>query len=200
MDVNPTRREILALPLAGGALMLFRSAAMATPATTIDDLSATHPQASHAARWEMISDRVMGGVSQGTMRREVVGGREAIRMRGRVSLENNGGFVQIALELDTAGRPIDARMWRGIELDACGNGETYNLHLRTADVVRPWQSYRSRFTAGAEWQTHRLPFADFQAHRVDAPLDLGTLRRIGIVAIGRAFDADLAIGGIRFMA
>ena len=200
MDVNPTRREILALPLAGGALMLFRSAAMATPATTIDDLSATHPQASHAARWEMISDRVMGGVSQGTMRREVVGGREAIRMRGRVSLENNGGFVQIALDLATAGRPVDARMWRGIELDACGNGEVYNLHLRTADVVRPWQSYRSGFTAGAEWQTHRLPFADFQAHRVDAPLDLGTLRRIGIVAIGRAFDADLAIGGIRFMA
>jgi hypothetical protein len=35
----------------------------------------------------------MGGVSNGTMVREQVAGRPAIRMRGDVSLENNGGFV-----------------------------------------------------------------------------------------------------------
>ena len=197
-DMVPTRRAILALPLAGGALMLFRRAAMATTAKTIDDLSAVHPKASHAARWQMISDGVMGGLSQGRMQREIVQGRLAIRMQGRVSLENNGGFIQIALDLDATGGPIDARSWAGIELDACGNGETYNLHLRTADIVRPWQSYRSSFVASAKWQTHRLPFAEFEAHRIDAPLDLGTLRRIGIVAIGRAFNADLAISGLRF--
>jgi hypothetical protein len=194
------RRDILALPLVGGALMLFRRPAMSATGTTIDDLSAMHPQASHAARWELISDRVMGGVSQGTMHREVIHGRPAVRMQGQVSVENNGGFIQIALDLDPAGRAIDANAWRGVEIDVTGNGETYNLHLRTADIVRPWQSYRSSFVAGDQWQTHRLHFARFQAHRVETPLDLRTLRRIGIVAIGRAFEADLAIGGVRFFA
>lgn len=173
---------------------------MAGTGGIIDDLGAVHPQASHAGRWELVADRVMGGVSQGTMRRDMVQGRPAIRMQGRVRLENNGGFIQMALDLSADTGQIDARSWRGIELDACGNGESYNLHLRTADIVRPWQSWRSSFRAGPEWQTHRFPFADFEAHRIDAPLDLRKLRRIGIVAIGRAFEADLAIGGVRFLA
>ena len=196
----PTRREILALPLAGGALMLFRRVAMATTANTIDDLSAAHPQASNGARWELISDRVMGGISRGSMRRETVDGRPALRMQGDVSLENNGGFLQIALDLAPDGRSVDASGWTGLEIDTLGNGERYNLHLRTADVTRPWQSYRQSFTAGSEWRTHRLAFAAFEPHRIDAPLDLGILRRIGVVAIGRAFFADVAIAGVRFYA
>jgi hypothetical protein len=67
-------------------------------------------------------------------------------------------------------------------------------------VARPWQSYRQSFVARPEWQTVRLPFAGFEPHRIAAPLDLSTLRRIGIVAIGRAFHADIAIAGVRFHA
>lgn len=164
----------------------------------IDDLSAPPPQSSHAGRWALILDRVMGGLSQGSMQRETVQGREAIRLRGAVSLENNGGFVQIALDLDPQGRPIDASAWRGIEIDVLGNGATYNLHLRSADTQRPWQSYRASFRADPHWQTHRLAFADFHPHRIDTALDLRRLRRLGLVAIGRAFEADLALGGLRF--
>lgn len=43
-----------------------------------------------------------------------------------------------------------------------------------------------------------MPFADFGAYRAEAPLDLSCLRRLGVVAIGRAFTADLAVGGVRF--
>jgi hypothetical protein len=46
----------------------------------------------------------------------------------------------------------------------------------------------------------RLNFRDFASHRTDVPLDLRRLRRIGIVAIGRAFSADLAVGGVWFQA
>jgi hypothetical protein len=76
------------------------------------------------------------------MDREMVAGRPAIRMRGHVSLENNGGFVEIALDLDLEadGKTIDASAWRGIGLDIFGNNEEYNTHLRTADLTRPWQS------------------------------------------------------------
>ena len=83
-------------------------------------------------------------------------------------------------------------------MDVTGNDEDYNLHLRTRDVTRPWKSYRASFRASPDWHRIRLPFGDFTAHRIDTALDLSQLRRIGIVAIGRAFDADLAIAGIRY--
>lgn len=93
---------------------------------------------------------------------------------------------------------MDASAWTGIEIDVSGNDEHYNLHLRTADVVRPWQSYRAEFDATPEWRTIQLPFASFEPHRIEAPLDLARLRRLGLIAIGRAFNADIAIGGLRF--
>ena len=93
---------------------------------------------------------------------------------------------------------LDVHPWTGIVLDVCGNGERYNLHLRTADVVRPWQLPQTSSSATPDWRTIQLPFATFEPHRIDAPLDLARLRRLGVVAIGRAFTADVAIGGLRF--
>ncbi len=164
----------------------------------IDDFSKPAPLAANGASWRLFTDQVMGGVSLGTMAREMVDGRTALRMRGEVSLENNGGFVQVALDFTPAGGTIDASGFSGIELDVLGNGETYGLHLRTADVARPWQSYRQAFRANERWETVRLPFAGFEAHRIDAPLDLRRLRRFGLVAIGRAFSADLSVGRVAF--
>lgn len=164
----------------------------------IDDLSRPAPQASNGATWQFIADGVMGGVSQGTMTRETVDGREAYRMRGAVSLENNGGFIQMALDLSPDGTAVDASAFSGIALDVLGNSETYNLHLRTTDVTRPWQSYRQSFIAGPTWETHRIAFTDFAPHRIESALDVTKLRRIGILAIGRAFAADVSVGGLRF--
>lgn len=166
----------------------------------IDDLSTPPPRASNGECWRLIADQVMGGVSTGTMRYENVLGSRALRMQGNVSLENNGGFVQIALDLAPGGAPVDVSDWSGLEIDVAGNDESYNLHLRTADVLRPWQSYRQSFFAPRRWQTCRLRFARFEAYRIEKDLDLTSLRRIGIVAIGRAFRADIAIGGVRFFA
>lgn len=168
------------------------------PRAVIDDLSRDFPEAATGTRWQMLSDAVMGGVSAGGMSRTVIGGRPAIRMEGDVSLDNNGGFIQIALDLAPDGGPVDAAGFAGIAIDAFGNGEVYGLHLRTTDLSRPWQSYRAGFTARPSWQEIRLPFASFTPHRTEAPLDLHQLRRIGIVAIGRVFHADVAVGGLRF--
>jgi hypothetical protein len=171
---------------------------VAVPDALIDDMRQPAPRAANGATWELITDGVMGGRSGGTLSRETYAGRPALRLRGDVSLENNGGFVQMALDLSPGGGTVDASGWTGLALDVLGNGETYNLHLRTSDVTRPWQSYRMGFTAPPDWTTFTLPFAGFSAHRIDAPLDLTALRRIGIVAIGRAFRADIAVGGARF--
>jgi hypothetical protein len=41
-----------------------------------------------------------------------------------------------------------------------------------------------------------LPFTAFQPYRISQPLDLQTLRRLGVVAIGREMRADLCIARI----
>jgi hypothetical protein len=165
----------------------------------IDDLSRKPPLAAIGSNWQFLTDQVMGGVSKGTMVRDAVAGRAAIRMRGDVSLENNGGFVQIALNLSPDGRVFDASAWSGIEIDVFGAGEEYGVHLRTDALTRPWQSYRQSFRADAQWRTVRLPFDRFVPHRTDVVLDAHRLRRIGVIAIGREFSCDLALGGLRFM-
>ncbi|MSP03691.1 MAG: CIA30 family protein [Acetobacteraceae bacterium] len=194
------RRTVLFAAAALFTGIAARSEPMTKPTTVIDDLSPETPLATIGTRWQVVTDQVMGGVSRGALSREIVAGRPAMRMRGEVSLENNGGFVQMALDLATDGAAIDASQWLGIELDVFGTGETYSAHLRTVDLTRPWQSYRQGFLAPLNWQTIRLPFSGFSPHRTDISLDLRRLKRLGLVAIGRAFAADLSIGGLRFFA
>jgi hypothetical protein len=164
----------------------------------IDDLSRESPIASIGPSWQLFTDRVMGGVSQGILIRDIVAGRPGMRMRGVVSLENNGGFVQMSLDLKASPGAFDASAWRGVELDVIGDAEVYNLHLRTVDLTKPWQSYRHTFKTEEQWRTIQLHFDNFLPHRTDIRLDRRRLRRIGIAAIGRAFTADITVGGVRF--
>jgi hypothetical protein len=104
---------------------------------------------------------------------------------------------KMSLDLPTSTGAFDASAYRGVELDVIGNGQEYNIHLRTVDLTRPWQSYRQSFKADERWQTIQLHFENFLPHRTDIPFDTRRLRRIGIAAIGRAFTVDLAVGGVR---
>lgn len=143
--------------------------------------------------WELVTDRVMGGLSNGHLVRASISGRPATRMTGRVSLDNNGGFIQIAADL-----PPPPSGAKGVALQLIGNAETYNIHLRTSDLARPWQSFRQPFTAPAEWTLCHFEFGNFEAHRTDQPLRPENIRRIGIVAIGRVFDADTAVSSVSY--
>nr|WP_246423666.1 CIA30 family protein [Roseospira goensis] len=147
-------------------------------------------------RWRLVTDGVMGGLSQGQVVAEPVRGRSALVLTGTVSLENNGGFIQMACDLRPDGAVVDARGFAAVELDVCGDGETYGLHLRTTDITRPWQSYRLAFVAPPAWTTVTLPLAEAVAHRTDAPFRPERLRRLGLVAIGRAFQPWLAVARI----
>ena len=158
----------------------------------IDDRGSNTLAATNGVSWRVISDTVMGGVSSGSLVPTVVAGRDCLRMTGEVSLENNGGFVQASLDLGAAGL-LDAGEYAGIEIDVFGNGEAYNLHLRTDDTRIVWQSYRASFQALPKWQSLCLPFASFQPHRIDKPLDTRKLRRLGVVAIGSEMEADISI-------
>lgn len=146
--------------------------------------------------WEFVSDTVMGGVSSGCIAEESVGGRNATVLRGTVSLENNGGFIQMAFDLHEGGADIDVSAWEGIEMDVYGDGGTYDVRLRTAQLSRPWQSFRADFVGHSQWQNVKIPFSSLVSHRVDAVFDPNCLRRIGILAIGNERDACLAVSNI----
>jgi hypothetical protein len=163
----------------------------------IDDRSSGDYSTGAGSSWRLVTDTVMGGVSAGQLTVEEIDGRPCLRLRGEVRTENNGGFIQAALDLETL--PIrDASAFDGVIIDVYGNGESYNLHLRQDGLWLPWQAFRASFTAPSEWQTHYLPFAQFQPHKTSASLKRDRLKRIGVVAIGRAFTADLCIGRIGY--
>lgn len=164
----------------------------------IDDFSGKNLVSMLGTPWRSVSDQVMGGISEVSVTQDMIDGRCCVRLTGDVCLENQGGFIQAALELAPAGDTLDASAYAGVRLIVRGNNEKYSVHLRTPDNVRPWQSYRAHFIAAAEWKTIDLPFAVFIPHRLDVPLDVTRLRRIGLVAIGRAFRADLAVSELRF--
>lgn len=146
--------------------------------------------------WQLVTDGVMGGVSRAQMSPDIVGGLRCVALRGRVSTENNGGFIQIAMDIrDLADR---AAAYDGLRLDVAGNGESYNVHLRTADLWLPWQSFRASFQSAPDWTSVYLPFSSFTPYRTGADLDLSKLRRLGIVAIGRDFDAELCVRDLAF--
>ena len=165
---------------------------MADELFLIDDRGSAGLESSLGTPWRLITDGVMGGVSRGELALDNIAGRACLRLQGDVKLENSGGFIQAALDVANTSA-ADASAYRGLLLEVYGNDEEYRLHLRTGDVWLPWQSYRAAFTAAPRWQSVQLPFAAFSGYRITRKLDLGSLERIGVVAIGRAFEADLCI-------
>ena len=74
-------------------------------------------------RWHALSDRVMGGVSNAVLESAHRAGRQALCLHGEVRLENNGGFVQMGLDLAPSGAAIDASGYLGVRMRVLGNGE-----------------------------------------------------------------------------
>ena len=54
------------------------------------------------------------------------------------------------------------------------------------------------YLASETLQTIELPFSEFVPHRLEKALDVSRLRRVGLVAIGRAFQADVSLCEISF--
>lgn len=149
--------------------------------------------------WQLVTDQVMGGISSGRLWRDTRAGRPCLSMQGDVRLDNNGGFVQMALDLAQPGSVFDATDYSGIRLTVAGNGADYNAHLRTRDLTRVWQSYRAQFQTRPDWSEIMLPFARFQPHRTDLPLNLSRLHRLGLVAIGQAMQAELSVARVELV-
>ena len=91
-----------------GLLVAFAFASKATAleaeATSliIDNFSSRDGKSSFGTYWQILSDNVMGGISKG--RAYLIPSQEGaerfvLKMMGDVSLENNGGFIQVRLPM-----------------------------------------------------------------------------------------------------
>jgi Complex I intermediate-associated protein 30 (CIA30) len=162
----------------------------------IDDFSGR--KSALGTEWRLFTDRVMGGVSDGTSGLETIDGRRGLCLRGRVSLKKNGGFIQVALPLYLGERPFNAAGFKGVRIWARGNGKTYHVHLRTGQTRLPWQYFSVAFEADDTWRPFELPFDQFEPENLSAELDIRGLERIAIVAIGEEFEADIAVSRLEF--
>lgn len=185
MSRNITRRAALL-----GAMSLPLSAQFARGETKmLEDFTGDA-----RARWEFISDQVMGGVSTGRVRLEEAGGSPVLRLTGRVSTANNGGFIQARLKLVER----IAASATGLELRLRGNGQAYYIHARTSGTVLPWNFYQARFDAPEAWSTVRVPFSAFtaQGRMLRKALKPEAVKSIAIVAYGRDHEADISVASI----
>lgn len=148
--------------------------------------------------WKVATDTVMGELSSAKLAPSIIDDKPCLCLSGSVSLENNGGFVQASLDLIHDGTYCDASRYAGVELEVRGDGKPCNVHLRTSSTEKVWQSYRTGFVATEKWQVIRLPFDDFVPYRIDIPLDTATLRKLGIVSIGREGLVTICIGRLAF--
>lgn len=160
----------------------------------LDDFSRGDGQSQIGTRWEGFTDRVMGGrsdMSAGIVRTE---DGPALHMTGRVTTENNGGFIQARLPLSPEGR-FDASGYQGVALTVRGRGDHYYIHLRTTRTRMPWAHYAQKLPVTEEWQRVELPFPEFEGEMMlgGRGVDTGRLRSLAVVAAKADFDADIQV-------
>jgi len=156
----------------------------------LDDFSAKNQ-----LQWTYISDKVMGGVSEGKLAFLQDEQGAYAKLSGQVSTQNNGGFIQFRTDL----KNID-KGFQGIYAKVKGNDQQYFIHLRTRGTILPWQYYQSGFTAGEEWKIIKLPMNSFMPSSKWLKKTIGSssIRSVGLVAFGRDHSANLEVSEIGF--
>lgn len=147
-------------------------------------------------QWETVNDVVMGGISKSTFRIEDQKGQ----FRGRVSLENNGGFASVRASVPD---PLSEKA-RGLRIRVSGDGQQYSFRIRLSG---PYSrvAYRADFsTVTRNWEEHWFPWNTFRPtyrgrNLSEVPLPHpAQLREVGfIIANRQAGPFTLAIDYIR---
>ena len=149
--------------------------------------------------WQYVSDRVMGGISDGQVTIEQDGEMYYARLTGNVSTANNGGFIQLRSGVSFANTEKDGKNLKGVRLNVRGNGETYDIHIITNDRAYYGDYYSATFKADSDWKMIDLPFNKFERQRYNTlKLDAQNIRSFSITAYGRDFTSDVSVSTIEF--
>ena len=147
------------------------------------------------AKWCFVTDKVMGGISSGSLEFKQEDETYFYRMTGELSLENNGGFIQFRTKIENHPK---GKSFKGVRLRVRGNNNEYTVHIRTKYLFLPWQYYESAFQATDTWTTVELPFTTFRKSNFYQPSNISSqdIKTIGVVAIGREFVAEIDLASI----
>ena len=146
-------------------------------------------------KWDFITDSVMGGLSEGKFTIEKISGIKCYRMIGNITTKNNGGFIQIRTAIIPE---INTKDYSGVYIKVYGNDKNYNLHLRTALTLAPWQYYSYTFTSKKNWHMIKAPFKRFKKSNFYQPKSIlgQKIKSIGLVAGFEDFQSDICLGEI----
>ena len=167
---------------------------------TADDSVLAYPFSADSGKyWQYVSDRVMGGVSDGKVTLEQDGEMYYARLTGNVSTKNNGGFIQLRSGVSFKNSEKDGKNLQGVRLNVRGNGETYEIHITTNDRVYRGDYYSATFKADSDWKMIDLPFNKFERKRYNtSQLDAKNIISFAIAAYGRDFTSDVSVSTIEF--
>ncbi len=140
--------------------------------------------------WTVVSDQVMGGVSSAALRQDDRHDSICTCLAGQTRLEHNGGFVQMKLDIEPSWSCAD---YGGIFIELCGAPHDYNLHIKTNQLDKPWQSFRCTLPVGPQWTRFIVPYGQLLAHRTEAELQPVDIKSVAVVAIGTAFEVDVCV-------
>lgn len=176
--------------------ILITTALMACLLMVDRSLAQASDRLDNPARWSLITDQVMGGVSSG----EKITGDDRdgayVGLTGLVSTENNGGFIQIRHNL----KAYDLSGKKAIKLTVSGNNERYYVFIRTKTLLLPWQFYAADFVATPAPVEVVLPLENFKRSNfyMRRKFKPENIESIGIVAYGRDHKAEIKVRGVDF--
>ena len=152
----------------------------------------------NAKYWQYISDRTMGGVSNGKAVLENDDDLFFARLTGNVSTDNNGGFIQLRSILSFDNIINKEKILKVVRINTRGNGEIYHIFIRTSETRSYRDFYSATFIANNDWQLIDLPFSEFKHRFSNKSLDGNDIRTFGIVAYGRDFFSDVSVSAVTF--
>ncbi len=114
--------------------------------------------------WIVVDDVVMGGRSMGTFELSEDG---CGIFKGRISLENNGGFSSVHYRFNK----IEVKEYARIVVKLKGDRKKYQLRIK--DEADNYYSYISPFSTSGEWQEIEIPlnkmYPSFRGMKLDQP-------------------------------
>jgi len=118
---------------------------------------------SNTTNWNIVDDVVMGGRSNSTF---TISNNGTGVFRGKVSLENNGGFSMVQYRFDT--KKVDE--FSKVIMRIKGDGKTYQFRIKSNNS--DYFSYVSSFNTSGDWETITIPFnimyPAFRGRQLDA--------------------------------
>lgn len=161
----------------------------------LDDFSDGNGVSAIGTEWQGFTDRVMGGRSDMETRLLQENDTFFLRMQGSVSLEDNGGFIQVRLMLGEGRGRFDASEYNGIRIKYRTTLEgSYYLHIRTSQNRFPWAHFAAPLPNSPEWGEARIPWSAFEGQLTpfNTPR-LDKMTSIAVVAAKEEFSARIDV-------